>query len=140
MRIRRRKGPPAYILTVAPLGAELTAGERPLAMILVADPDELSPSARDLAQAFGLSPAESRLAAALLARKRPSDIAAASGVRITRVRVIVADVVVLHINESTRLAEPLDAPGLLVEDAVTRTNRADPSMMDWSAAGTSAAS
>jgi hypothetical protein len=52
-------------------------------MILVADPDELSPSARDLAQAFGLTPAESRLAAALLTGKRLSDIAAAAGVRIT---------------------------------------------------------
>lgn len=70
-------------MTVAPLGAALTAAERPLAMILVADPDELSPSARDLAQAFGLTPAESRLAAALLTGKRLSDIAAAAGVRIT---------------------------------------------------------
>jgi DNA-binding NarL/FixJ family response regulator len=72
-------------LTVAPLGAELTAGEGPLAMILAANPDELSPSARDLAQAFGLSPAGSRLAAALLSGKRPSDIAA-SDVRMTTVR------------------------------------------------------
>jgi DNA-binding CsgD family transcriptional regulator len=71
---------------VAPLGAELAANERPLAMILVADPDELSPSARDLAQAFGLTPAESRLAAALLTGKRLSDIAAASGVPITTLR------------------------------------------------------
>jgi DNA-binding CsgD family transcriptional regulator len=55
-------------------------------MILVTDPDDLSPSARDMAQAFGVSPAESRLAAALLTGKRPSEIAAASGVRITTVR------------------------------------------------------
>jgi DNA-binding CsgD family transcriptional regulator/PAS domain-containing protein len=86
MRVERVSGPPAYILTVAPLGAELAANERPLAMILAADPDELSPSARDLAQAFGLTPAESRLAAALLTGKRLSDIAAASGVRITTLR------------------------------------------------------
>jgi DNA-binding NarL/FixJ family response regulator len=72
-------------LTVAPLGAELTAGERPLAMILVADPDELFPSGRDRAQAFRLTPAETRLAAALLTGKRLSDIAA-SDVRMTTVR------------------------------------------------------
>jgi hypothetical protein len=55
-------------------------------MILVADPDELSPSDRELAELFGLSPAESRLAAALMTGSRLSDIAFASGVRITTLR------------------------------------------------------
>ena len=86
MRIRRQGGRPAYILTVAPLGAELAVNERALAMILVADPDALSPSERDLAQLFGLSPAESRLAAALMTGKKLSEIAIASGVRITTLR------------------------------------------------------
>jgi hypothetical protein len=39
-------------------------------MILVADSDARSPSERDLGEFFGLSPAESRLAAALLAGKK----------------------------------------------------------------------
>jgi two-component system, LuxR family, response regulator FixJ len=86
MRIRRRKGRPEYILTVAPLGAELAAMERPLTMILVADPDELSPSEMDSAELFGMSPAESRLAAALLIGMKLSDMAATSGVRITTLR------------------------------------------------------
>ena len=86
MPIRRRNGRPAYTLTVAPLGAELAVDERPLAMILVADPDALSPSESDLAQLFGLSPAESRLAAALMTGRKLSEIAIASGVRITTLR------------------------------------------------------
>ena len=86
MRVGRRGGRLAYLLTVAPLGAELTVYERPLAMILVADPDELSPSESDLAQLFDLSPAESRLAAALMTGKKLSEIAIASGVRITTLR------------------------------------------------------
>jgi DNA-binding CsgD family transcriptional regulator/PAS domain-containing protein len=76
----------AYILTVAPLGVELAVYERPLAMILVADPDARSPSERDLAEFFGLSPAESRLAAALLSGKKLREVAADSGVQITTLR------------------------------------------------------
>ena len=86
MRIRRRDGRPEYILIVAPLGAELAAKERPLAMILVAGPDELSPSESELAQLFGLSPAEGRVAAALMTGNKLSEIAIASGVRITTLR------------------------------------------------------
>jgi len=86
MLVGRHGGRVAYILTVAPLGVELAVYERPLAMILVADPDARAPSERDLAEFFGLSPAESRLAMALLARNVLHDIAAASGVRITTAR------------------------------------------------------
>jgi DNA-binding CsgD family transcriptional regulator len=86
MQVGRPNGRQSYILTVAPLGAELTAHQRPLAMILVADPDELSPSATDLAELFGLSPAEARLAAALMTGAKLSEIAASSGVRITTLR------------------------------------------------------
>jgi PAS domain-containing protein len=86
MLVGRHGGRVAYILTVAPLGVELAVYERPLAMILVADPDARAPSERDLAEFFGLSPAESRLAMALLAGNVLHDIAAASGVRITTAR------------------------------------------------------
>jgi DNA-binding CsgD family transcriptional regulator len=60
--------------------------ERPLAMVLVADPDDLSPSEKDLADLLRSSPAESRVAAGLMAGKRLSEIAAASGLKITTVR------------------------------------------------------
>jgi DNA-binding NarL/FixJ family response regulator len=52
----------------------------------VADPDARTPSERDLTEFFGLSPAESRLTAALLAGKTMHEIAAQSGVQITTVR------------------------------------------------------
>ena len=84
--VGRRGGRVAYILTVAPLGVEIAVYERPLAMILVADPDARTPSERELAEFFGLSPAESRLTAALLAGKKLREVAADSGVQITTVR------------------------------------------------------
>jgi DNA-binding CsgD family transcriptional regulator len=86
MLVGRRGGQVAYMLTVAPLGVELAAYERPLAMILVADPDARSPPERELAELFGFSPAESRLVVALLAGKTMREIATDSGIQITTVR------------------------------------------------------
>jgi PAS domain-containing protein/DNA-binding CsgD family transcriptional regulator len=86
MRVRRHDGRLPYVLTVAPLAADLTGFGRPLAMIVFTDPDECSPSDRDLAEFFGLSPAESRLAVALLAGKKLSEVAIEFGVRITTLR------------------------------------------------------
>jgi DNA-binding CsgD family transcriptional regulator len=86
MRVRRHDGRLPYVLTVAPLGADLTVYGRPLAMIVLTDPDECSPSEGDLAEFFGLSPAESRLAVALLAGKKLSEVAMEFGVQITTLR------------------------------------------------------
>jgi hypothetical protein len=86
MRIRRPSGRPAYILTVAPLGAELAVAERPLAMILLADPGGALCLGEGPRGTIWPVAAESRLAAALLTGERLSDIAAASGVRITTLR------------------------------------------------------
>ena len=86
MRIRRHDGHPPYLLTVAPLGADLSIYGRPLVMIVLADPDQQSPSERDVAEFFGLSPAESRLAVALLAGKKLGAVAIDFGVRITTLR------------------------------------------------------
>jgi DNA-binding CsgD family transcriptional regulator len=86
MRVQRHDGHPPYILTVAPLGADLSVYGRPLALIVLADPDQQSPSERDLAEFFGLSPAESRLAVALLAGKKLREIALDWGVQITTLR------------------------------------------------------
>jgi DNA-binding CsgD family transcriptional regulator len=86
MRIGRHTGRQAYLLTVAPLGDEPGSNGSSLAMVLIADPEEPSPSERELAQSFGLSPAESRLAAALMAGKRLSDVTIESGVQISTLR------------------------------------------------------
>jgi DNA-binding NarL/FixJ family response regulator len=86
MLVGRRGSRVAYVLTVLPLGVELAVYERPLAMILVADPNARSPPERDLAELFGLSPAESRLTVALLAGKTMREVATDSGVQITTVR------------------------------------------------------
>jgi DNA-binding CsgD family transcriptional regulator len=86
MFVGRRGGRVAYILTVAPFRVEFAVYERPMAMILVTDPDTRFPSARDLAELFGLSRAESRLAMALLAGKALRDIAADSSIQITTAR------------------------------------------------------
>jgi DNA-binding CsgD family transcriptional regulator/PAS domain-containing protein len=86
MLVGRRGGRVAYVLTVVPLGVALAAYERPLAMILVADPDARSPPESDLAELFGLSPAESRLTVALLAGKKLREVATNSGVQITTLR------------------------------------------------------
>jgi len=77
---------PAYVLTVAPLGFDVICGASPLAMILIADLRGRSLSETALAELFGLSPAESRLAGALMTGKRLNDIAACSGVKITTLR------------------------------------------------------
>jgi PAS domain-containing protein/DNA-binding CsgD family transcriptional regulator len=86
MRVRRYDGRLPYVLTVAPLGVGLTVYGRPLAMIVLTDPDECRPSERDLAAFFRLSPAESRLAVALLAGKKLSGVAMEFGVQISTLR------------------------------------------------------
>ena len=102
MLVGRRGDRVAYILTVAPLGVELAIYERPLAMILVADPDTRA-SEMDLAEFFGLSPAERRVAAALLAGKKLREVAADSGVQITTARTQLSSV--LRKVSVTRQAE-----------------------------------
>jgi DNA-binding CsgD family transcriptional regulator/PAS domain-containing protein len=86
MLIGRSSGHASYVVTVAPLSPALAPGERPLAMVLVADPDERAPSQKDLAEFFGFSPAEGRLAAALMEGRKLDQIAADFGVRITTLR------------------------------------------------------
>jgi len=86
MLIGRYDGLPAYVLSVAPLHTGLAVGERQFAMVVVVDPALHSPSEKDLAEFFGLSPAEARLAAALLSGETVSQIAANTGVRITTLR------------------------------------------------------
>jgi hypothetical protein len=69
MLIGRGDGRPAYLLTVAPLRPDLAIGDRPLAMIVIVDPERHSPSGSELIELFGFSPAEARLATALMTGK-----------------------------------------------------------------------
>jgi DNA-binding CsgD family transcriptional regulator len=75
-----------YVLTIAPMRAEMVTGDRQLALILVIDPEQHCPSENDLAEFFGLSRAEARVAAALLTGKTVSQIAAGTGVQIPTLR------------------------------------------------------
>jgi DNA-binding CsgD family transcriptional regulator len=86
MLIGRGNGRPAYVLTVAPLRPDLAIGDRPLAMIVIVDPERHSPSESDLVELFGLSPAEARLATALMRGERLSGIAADFGVQVATLR------------------------------------------------------
>jgi DNA-binding CsgD family transcriptional regulator/PAS domain-containing protein len=84
--IGRDGGRPAYIVRVAPVTAGLAGYELPMAMILVSAPDENRVSADELAELYGLSPAESRLAIAVAFGKRLSELAGEFGVQITTLR------------------------------------------------------
>jgi DNA-binding CsgD family transcriptional regulator len=86
MLVGRCDGLASYVLTVAPLRTGKAVDDRRLALIIVVDPERHSPSEKDLAEFFGLSPAEARLAAALLTGKTLSEIAASTGTRITTLR------------------------------------------------------
>jgi DNA-binding CsgD family transcriptional regulator len=85
MLIGRGDGRPAYVLTVAPLYPDL-AIDRPLAMIVIVDPDRHSPSDTELVELFGFSPAEARLAAALMTGKTLTEIATEFGLRVATLR------------------------------------------------------
>jgi FixJ family two-component response regulator len=83
---RRRNGGEPYVVIVALLGVEPVDEHGPLAIVLADDPDEHAPSRKDLVEFFGLSPAESRLAEALMRGKKLREIAADSGVQVTTLR------------------------------------------------------
>jgi DNA-binding CsgD family transcriptional regulator len=75
-----------YVLTVTRLAPELSGFDRPLAMVLAIAPRQGTLAAADLAELFGLSPAESRLAVALMAGKKLRDIAIDTGLQTTTLR------------------------------------------------------
>ena len=77
---------PAYIVRVAPVTAGLVGYDLPMAMILICAPEENRVSESELAELYGLSPAESRLAIAIAFGKRLGQIAGELGVQITTLR------------------------------------------------------
>jgi len=86
MLVGRCNNRPPYAITVAPVVPDLAVEVQSLAMILVVDTERRSPRETELAEFFGLSPAESRLAAALLTGKKLSSIAVHFGIQITTLR------------------------------------------------------
>jgi DNA-binding CsgD family transcriptional regulator len=86
MLIGRGDGRPAYVLTVAPLHPGVAIGDRPLAIIVIVDPERHSPSGSELVELFGFSPAEARLAAGLMTGKTLTEIATEFGLRVPTLR------------------------------------------------------
>jgi DNA-binding CsgD family transcriptional regulator len=86
MPVGRGDGLPPYVLTVAPLRSSMAWDDRRLALIVIVDPERHLPSQSDLAEFFGLSLAEARVAAALMTGKTLSQVAAATEIRITTLR------------------------------------------------------
>jgi len=86
MLIGRRAGLPAYVLTVKPLHTGRLLNGTRFAMLTIVDPLRHSPSPVDLAQLFGLSPAETRIAGALVVGKTLAQISADLDIRITTAR------------------------------------------------------
>ena len=84
--IGREGGLPAYIVKIAPASARLVGYDLPMAAILISAPNENHVCRSELAQLYGLSPSESRLAMALEQGKRMTELVGEFGVQITTLR------------------------------------------------------
>jgi DNA-binding CsgD family transcriptional regulator/PAS domain-containing protein len=85
--IGRKGGARPHAVTIAPLdgGGDGARAQR-IMMVLIVNPDWQTPSERSVAAFFGLSPAESRLAASLMQGHKLADIARDSGVEVSTLR------------------------------------------------------
>ena len=85
--IGRKGGARPHAVTIAPLdgGGDGARAQR-IVMVLIVNPDWQTPSERSVSAFFGLSPAESRLAASLMQGRKLADIARDSGVEVTTLR------------------------------------------------------
>jgi DNA-binding CsgD family transcriptional regulator/PAS domain-containing protein len=86
MLVARDGGRPSYVVRVAPVSVRLAANGLPMAMVLISVPDENRVPEPELAELYGLSPAESRIAIALAQGTRLTELAAELGLRITTLR------------------------------------------------------
>lgn len=87
LRLPRESGKPDYAVAVAPIGSESTWRAGPAALVLISDPDA-SPanSAALIAQLFGLSAAEMRVAERLMIGENPEQAAASLGIKTSTAR------------------------------------------------------
>ncbi len=85
--IGRKGGARPHAVTIAPLdgGGDGARAQR-IVMVLIVNPDWQTPSERSVSAFFGLSPAESRLATALMQGRKLADIARDNGVEVTTLR------------------------------------------------------
>lgn len=81
MLIARDEGRPPYIVRVAPV-----SGDLPMAILMISAPGENRVSQGELAELYGLSPAESRIALELARGKRLSHLAGEFGLQISTLR------------------------------------------------------
>jgi DNA-binding CsgD family transcriptional regulator len=87
MLIARDNGRPSYVVRVVPAAiGGLTGDDMPMAMLMISTPEERRASGGELAELYGLSPAESRIAIALTQGKRLTALAAELGLQITTLR------------------------------------------------------
>jgi DNA-binding CsgD family transcriptional regulator len=88
VRITRRSGKGAFNVVAAPLARNPSwSGEGPVAFAIVTDPNAASTPAHEiLAELFGLSPTEIRVADRLAAGDTPEQLAAALNIRISTAR------------------------------------------------------
>lgn len=88
MRLTRASGGTSYTVTIAPVKREtLWAGNEPVALVLIADPDLTPmPSREALSQLFGFSASETRVAERLMTGESPEQAAAFLEVKISTVR------------------------------------------------------
>jgi DNA-binding CsgD family transcriptional regulator len=86
MLIGRAEGSSAYVVRVAPVTAGFIGSDLPMAMIFVSSPWQNLISEPELAELYGLSPAESRIAIALAQGKRLTALAAEWGLQVSTLR------------------------------------------------------
>ena len=88
MRLARRSGKASYTVTVAPVKSEESwIGHEPMALVLVADPDVTPTPPREmLAELFGFTAAETRVAERLMMGDSPEQAAAFLQVKIATAR------------------------------------------------------
>lgn len=84
--IGRKTSRHPLIVSVYPHHGEGCGHHRPTASVLIINPEWQTPSERSMAELFGLSPAECRLAAALCRGRKLSEIAWDANVEITTLR------------------------------------------------------
>lgn len=86
MLVGRPDGKRPYSLTLVPNTRYPGSLGRTYAIVLIGDPDIGIPTEAELAELFGLSSAEARLAIALVQGKKLAEIAAEAGVKMTTLR------------------------------------------------------